>query len=273
MVQFQSLNPHFPSLAFPPSNQAHLRQLPRHIRQPPTQPTIHRPRLRINIARLLTRQKQHCARNLIRLPASPQRIQLPNLLLTPPFPRRIIRNLRHARLNQPGTNRITPDPRAHELVRTRLHERDDGCFTRTVVCGTGIRTQARDRCSRDDGAARIRFRSASYEHSARCVFRSEENRKRVCFEHLHEVVGGFFPEDGARGDAGVGEEDVEAAVCVESVLHDGFDGGFFRGVEGAGVDGDVGVEGCELARVQVKVRRGEVAEVDCFGAVAGELVG
>jgi hypothetical protein len=38
------------------------------------------------------------------------------------------------------------------------------------------------------------------------------------------------------------------------------------------VDCDTGVEGLELARVQVEVRGGEVAEVDCFGAVARELV-
>jgi hypothetical protein len=38
------------------------------------------------------------------------------------------------------------------------------------------------------------------------------------------------------------------------------------------VDCDGGVEGFELARVQVEVRGGEVAEIDCFGAVAGELV-
>jgi hypothetical protein len=50
-------------------------------------------------------------------------------------------------------------------------------------------------------------------------------------------------------------------------------GGFVRGVEGAGVDGDAGVEGGEFARVQGEVGGGEVAEVDYAGAVACELVG
>jgi hypothetical protein len=60
---------------------------------------------------------------------------------------------------------------------------------------------------------------------------------------------------------------------VDGFLDDGFDGGFVGGVEGAGVDVDGGVEGVEFARVRVEVGGGEVAEVDCAGAVAGELVG
>jgi hypothetical protein len=249
-----------------------LSQLPRYIRQPATQPAIHSPRLRINIACLITRQKQDRARNLIRLPPSPQWIQLSNLLLTAPFPRRIVRNLRHARLNQSRTNGVASDACTDELVRACLHERNHGGFAGAVVCGSGVGAQTCDRCSRDDRAARIWFRSGCLEHGARGVFGGEEDGEGVCFEHLHEVVGRFFPEDEAAGYAGVGEEDVEAPVLFDGLGDDSLDSGFFGGIEGAGVNVYAGVEAGELARVQVEVGRGEVAEVDCFGAVARELV-
>ena len=64
-----------------------------------TQPPIHSPRLPINITRLLTRQKQRHARNLIRHRAPPQRIQLPDLPLTVPGPRGLVQRRRHAGLD------------------------------------------------------------------------------------------------------------------------------------------------------------------------------
>jgi hypothetical protein len=55
-------------------------------------------------------------------------------------------------------------------------------------------------------------------------------------------------------------------------LHDAFNGGFVGGVEGACVDVDAGVEGGEFAFVEFEVRGGEVAEVECAGAVSGKLM-
>jgi hypothetical protein len=153
-----------------------LRQLARHKRHAPRQPPIHRPRLRIHITRFVTRQKQHGPRNLIRLPASPQRIQLPNFPLTPPLPRRIVRNLGHARLNQPWTNRITPNPRAHQLVRTRLHQTNHRGFGRRVVRRPGVGLQPGHRGGRDNRSRRIRLRSGCLQHRATRVLGGEEYR-------------------------------------------------------------------------------------------------
>jgi hypothetical protein len=105
------------------------------------------------------------------------------------------------------------------------------------------------------------------------VFRGEEDGKSVRFHDIHETCAVFFPEDFTAADACIGEEDIEARVCVHGFLDNGLYGGFVRGVEGAGVDGDAGVEGGEFARVQGEVSGGEVAEIDCAGAVACELVG
>jgi hypothetical protein len=90
---------------------------------------------------------------------------------------------------------------------------------------------------------------------------------------VHEARAVFFPEHFAAGDAGVGEEDVETSVGVEGFLHHSLHGGFVGGVEGARVDVDGGVEGVKLALMLREVGGGEVADVDCAGAVARELVG
>lgn len=252
---------------------SYLRQLPRHKRHPPTQPPIHSPRLRINITRLLTCKKQHRPRNLIRLPPSPQRIQLPNLRLTAPLPRRIVRNLCHARLDQARTNRITTYTRAHELVRTRLHEGNDRCFGRRVIGWPGVGFQARDGRGGDDTSARIRFLRRCLAHSYAAVLGREKHAQCIRTQNIHEAIAIFLPEYFSGTYTCVREEDVELSVCVNGFLHDGRDGGLGGGVEDACVDGHVGVQGGEFARVQVEVRGGEVADVDCARAVAGELVG
>lgn len=74
-------------------------------------------------------------------------------------------------------------------------------------------------------------------------------------------------------DAGVGEEDVEAAVGRNGFVDDRFHGGFVRRVESAGMDVDGWVEGIEFFAVRIEELGVEVADVDCEGAVAGELVG
>lgn len=207
------------------------------------------------------------------MPTPPQRIQLSNLLLAPPLPRRIIRHLGHTRLNQPGTNSIAPNPRAHKLVRTRLHQANNSSFRGRVVRRPGIGFEARDGRGADDGAGWVGLGGRGDEHGARGVFGGEEDGEGVYFHDVHESLAIFFPEDFAAGYPGVGEEDVETAVCFEGFGDDFLHGWLVGGVEGARVDGDGGVQGGELALVQVEVRRGEVAEVEGAGTMAGELVG
>ena len=55
-------------------------------------------------------------------------------------------------------------------------------------------------------------------------------------------------------------------------MHYGFYGGFISCVELPGVDVCGWVEGVEFALVCIEEGVREVAEVDCAGAVAGELV-
>ena len=189
-------------------------QFTRNERQPTTQPPIHSPRLRIHITRLIARKKQHRPRNLIRLSAPPCRINLPNLLLAAPRPRSLIRNLRHTRFDQPRTNGITPNPRARQLKRARLHQIDDRGFTRRVVRGAGVAPQPRHRRSSNDAALWMRLLVRRPEHSATGVFGCQEDAERVGAHHVHEARRIFFPEHFAAGYPCVGEEDVEPVVCV-----------------------------------------------------------
>lgn len=93
-------------------------------------------------------------------------------------------------------------------------------------------------------------------------------------ERLQILLASDLGEDlGFPGDPGVREHDVQTAVFFEALVHDRFHCGFVAGVERAGVDFNRGVEGVQLAFVGFEVRGGEVADIDCFCAVLGELVG
>jgi hypothetical protein len=210
--------------------------------------------LRIHIRRLIAGQEQHGTRNLIRLASSPQRVQLPNLLLTAPRPRRVIRGLGHAGLDEARTHGIAADARADELVRTRLHERDDGGFGGRVVCGSCVGSEACDAGGADDGAAGVRLLGAGLEHGARRVLCCQEHAEGVGAHHVHEACCIFLPEYSPAADAGIGEEDVQTAVLVEGVLHYLLHGGFVCGVELAGVDVDGGIQCIQLALVGVEIR-------------------
>jgi len=50
-------------------------------------------------------------------------------------------------------------------------------------------------------------------------------------------------------DPGIGEENIQSAIFLDSFIDDGLDGGFVGGVELAGVDVDGGVEGAEFVGV------------------------
>lgn len=124
--------------------------LPRHKRVPSTQPPIHRPRLPIDVATLVTPQEERNPRNLISMPAPAQRIQLPNLPLRAARPCRREHRRRHARLNESRTQRIHPDPRAGELKGDSLRQRNHGRLGRRVGRAPGVGAEARNRRRGDD---------------------------------------------------------------------------------------------------------------------------
>ena len=102
----------------------------------------------------------------------------------------------------------------------------------------------------------------------------KEDGEGVCAEDGHEVVAGRVGEAfrGAR-DARVGEHDVQPAVLGEGFVDDGFQRGLVGGIEAARVHFDAGVEGLQFADVDGEVLICEVANVDCAGAIVGELMG
>lgn len=98
--------------------------------------------------------------------------------------------------------------------------------------------------------------------------------ERVHPQDLHEILGRHVGEQGVGArDAGVGEDDVQAAVAAQGVVDDGLDGGLVGGVEAAGVDGAGRVAGAHVALVAGEEGVVKVADVDGAGAVLGVLVG
>jgi hypothetical protein len=250
-----------------------LRQLPRHKRQPRRQPAIHRPRLPVDITRLIAPEEQDRPRNLVRNTPAPQRIQLPYLPRAPPRPRRVVRALRHPRLNQPRTHGITPHARPRELIRTRLHQTNHGRLASRVIRGPGVGAQPRHGGRRDDGALGVGLPRGRLEHGSARVLCGQEDGQRVHAQHVHEARCVLVPEHLCGADARVREEDVEPAVGGDCVCDDGGDRGLVCGVEDADVDFGGGVQGGEFALVRREVVRGEVADVYGFCGGAGELVG
>lgn len=92
------------------------RHLPRHKWMTRTQPPTDRPRLAIDIATLITPQKQRYTRNLVPDGAALHGVQLSNLALRAARPRRVVHGLRHARLHDTGADGVDPDARPRELI-------------------------------------------------------------------------------------------------------------------------------------------------------------
>jgi hypothetical protein len=73
--------------------------------------------------------------------------------------------------------------------------------------------------------------------------------------------------------AGVGEEDIEAAVPLERIVDDLLHRFLVGGVKLACVDVDLGPRGVDLALVRLEVGVVIVTEVDGLGSVRCELMG
>lgn len=98
-----------------------------------TQPATNSPRLPIDITALIATKEQGHPRDLVSHSTALQRIQLPNLPLRPARPRVIKHRLRHAGLDQTGTDGIDPDTSASELIRARLGDGHHGRFRGGVI--------------------------------------------------------------------------------------------------------------------------------------------
>ena len=98
--------------------------------------------------------------------------------------------------------------------------------------------------------------------------------ERVDPHRLHELVGVDLGEDGhGPDDAGVGKEDVEAAVAGQGVADHLLDGGLVGGVELARVHVYGGPGGRDVGLVGGQVGIIVVTDVDGPCPVLGELVG
>jgi hypothetical protein len=152
-----------------------------------TETTIHRPSLAINIAGTVTGNEGHHSRNLVRNTASLQRIQLTDLPLGASLPGRLVHGGRHASLNQSWTYRITSDALTGQLIRSGLHDADDGRFRCRVVCCAGVRTQSGDRSGGDDAACRVGLGLGCLEHTTSSVLCGEEDAATIV-SYLPTVV-------------------------------------------------------------------------------------
>ena len=98
--------------------------------------------------------------------------------------------------------------------------------------------------------------------------------ERVHPQNVHKVVGVDLAEQGVRADgAGVGEEDVESAVPLQSIVDHLLHRLLVGGVELPRVHVDLVPQAVDLALVRLEVAVIVVADVDGLGAVLRELMG
>ena len=90
---------------------------------------------------------------------------------------------------------------------------------------------------------------------------------------FHEVIGtGFCDPLHTSGNTGIGEEDVKSAILLQHLVDEALNIRFLGGVDLAGVYVNPWVQALDLSRVDVKQIGFVVADEDCFGAIASELM-
>lgn len=259
-----------------------------------TQSTTNSPRLPIDITTLITTQEQGDAGNFISNSTPLQRIQLPNLALGATGPRQIKHRLRHAGLDQTGADGIDPDAGAGQLVRASLGHGDHSRLGSGVIGGPGVGAQTSDGGGTDNRAAGVRLGRGCDFHSGGSVFRSQEDTIRSAREshrqnirrksnvlpksihphRIHKLVPiNLRKQLGLPHNPGIREENVQPAVLGNRIVDNGRHGLLIRGVELPHVHVHARVERLHLALVRGQVGVVVVADVDCLGAVVGELVG
>lgn len=97
--------------------------------------------------------------------------------------------------------------------------------------------------------------------------------QRINPQRLHEILFRHVrKQHWETRDARVGEEDVEAPVAPQRVVHNLLDGGLVGGVELPGVNLAARVQRRDLPLVVAQVFVVKVADVHSPGAVLGKLV-
>lgn len=155
-----------------------------------------------------------------------------------------------------------------------MGEGHDGCLGGRVWAVAGVGADSGDGSGADDAAVGYRLLGRGLHHGWGGVFGGKEDAQGVDPEDVHEVIGAdLVVDDIVAGDAGIGEEDVETAIALERVVHDGLDLGLVGGIKCPSVDLDSRERGVDLLLVNLEVSAVKVAEVDGTSAALGELMG
>ena len=126
---------------------------------------------------------------------------------------------------RPGQIALTLMPVPDKLLGSGGDEVDDPRLGRRIGRPAGTRAQPGDAGGADDRAAAARFQVR------RGVLDGEERPDQVDPQNLRPILGGLFEDRGeAAGDAGVGEDDVEAAMLRDRVVDQPLDIGFAASV-------------------------------------------
>ena len=93
-----------------------------HIRMPSAQPAVDKPSLAVYIATLITSEEQRHSSDLIRVTATLQRVDVPDLALPSTCSCGVIYGGCHSRLNQARADGVDPNVGSSELIGNRLSD-------------------------------------------------------------------------------------------------------------------------------------------------------
>src|SRR5262249_13452659 len=109
------------------------------------QPAVDRNRLAVHVGTFIARQERGDGSNLLRMTVARERIELTDLLVRAALAGAVEDHLRHAGLDQPGTDGVDPHARAVERVRRGLNQADHARLAGAVGIAAGVAAQPADR--------------------------------------------------------------------------------------------------------------------------------
>ena len=185
-------------------------------------------RLAVDVACGVGSEEQGDRGDLLRLAAALHRVEAADALLLAARARPFVDLAGHAGFDQAGADGVDADVGAGELGRGDLHQVDQPRLRRRISRAAGARAKPGDRRGADDRAAAPRL------HVRRRIFDRQERADQVDAQDLLPV-GAVLLEDAreAAGNAGIGEDDVDAAMVGDDRLDERRDLVFRAGVERA----------------------------------------